>query len=874
MFQKRVYIKIAAVKLKYFGSLNRIIHFYRQHEHWLLRFKFLISLGGLGIVAIVLYMTLQILLAPKNPVTTYSLPYTQTFDDVNLRNWFSKSGVWTLRSGSLSQTIGGEEPNFLHIPLKLPEDTPYHASVFITLKKDTTAAGLTFNAQYPKLTEQQHRVYIFRPTKTTLQLVAGYMDATGSFVPQAQIPLDINTTEFRLDLYVYSDTYLIQLNGQRLIENRPLFYHNGMLGFYTIASAVFDNLQITAADNPNPGDQVYTSDFDQDPGGAGWVPFKGDWRIINGQMTQNDPTAIDAGSGYESSTFQNYVLRTNFSLIQGSGAGLLFNMPSPYQLNGAHMVRFSDEADVLLWGYYDAKGLFIRQGYLNIDSPGTGEHSLKIFSGQNSYDIFLDETLVARDIPLQETRGSVGLVTSRASAGFSFVEVFPLFGADNVTPQVLTPVISATPSPKQTALPAAPTSQASAAPSKASATAQKPETTAQKPETTAQKPEATAQKTEASATTSSAAPSSSATDGNAVVTGESTSYKGDFTGDFKTSGWKVIRGDWAFSGGNLVQTDAQATDLSIVYTPVDYTNFSVTIGLTHQDGFGGGLLFNMPYTDRLNGAHLVRYSDRRPGAIFWGYFDDSGKFVGEGYADVPEASTDHHLFRVVSKKSTYDIYLDNNLIVKDLPFKQNYGHIGLLTSRTSVSYDQVEITGSTAKPPESTTNAVDPLSDLKILSGKWDTQNNVITQQVTEIGEYILNSGTYATEYTIEAEISLPNGGQTGGGFIFHMPDRGTRKGAYLVRLVNGGESIFWGYFDENSKFKGIGSAKLTKAASYVLKLAVRGNLMNVYVNDQMILQDMKLTSTEGWLGLLAHGGVVQFKNVKATITTLPGKTP
>ena len=214
------------------------------------------------------------------------------------------------------------------------------------------------------------------------------------------------------------------------------------------------------------------------------------------------------------------------------------------------------------------------------------------------------------------------------------------------------------------------------------------------------------------------------------------------------------------------------------------------------------------------------------------------------------------------------------LIVKHLPSKQNYGHIGLLTSRASVSYDQVEITGSTAKPPEPTTNVVDPLSDLKILSGKWDTKDNTITQQVTEIGEYILNSGTYATEYTIEAEISLPNGGQTGGGFIFHMPDRGTRKGAYIVRLVNGGESIFWGYFDENSKFQGMGSAKLTKAASYVLKLAVRGNRMDVLVNDQIIVQDMKLTSTEGWLGLLAHGGVVQFKNVKATITTLPGKTP
>ncbi|HNF94451.1 MAG TPA: hypothetical protein PLQ75_07375, partial [Anaerolineales bacterium] len=192
--------------------------------------RVLLSTAGVVVAAGGIFVALQVLVAPDQPVTTYTLPYTQTFDDVNLKRWFSQSGVWTIRTGTLMQTVGGEEAGQMHIPLKVPEDAPYHASVFITLKKDTKQAGLSFNAQYPDLIAKQHRVYISRINPETLELVAGYMDETGAFITQAQVPLTLNTTEFRLDVYVYSNSYLVQVNGQRMIENRPLFYQNGMIG--------------------------------------------------------------------------------------------------------------------------------------------------------------------------------------------------------------------------------------------------------------------------------------------------------------------------------------------------------------------------------------------------------------------------------------------------------------------------------------------------------------------------------------------------------------------------------------------------------------------------------------------------------------------
>lgn len=144
----------------------------------------------------------------------------------------------------------------------------------------------------------------------------------------------------------------------------------------------------------------------------------------------------------------------------------------------------------------------------------------------------------------------------------------------------------------------------------------------------------------------------------------------------------------------------------------------------------------MPYTDRLSGAHLVRYSDNRPDAIFWSYFDDTGKFVGEGYADVPAAGNDHHVLQIVSKSATYDISLDGKVIVR-LPLKQNYGHIGLLASNSSVSFDQVDVGDTQASPTsQSVANGVDALSNLIRLSGKWDTQNGVLIQTVPDAGDH------------------------------------------------------------------------------------------------------------------------------------------
>lgn len=827
-FIMQKFILLIIEKLKaLFTQANAILDRLRTKIPGLPSNRILFYTLGLVFMAVAIFAMLQIFVAPDQPVTTYTLPYTQTFDEVNLKRWFSQSGVWTIRTGTLMQSVGGEEAGQMHIPLKVPEDAPYHASAFITLKKDTRQAGLSFNAQYPDLIAKQHRVYIERLNPETLELVAGYMDETGAFVTQARVPLTVNTTEFRLDVYVFSNSYLVQVNGQRLIENRPLFYQNGMIGFYALGSAVFDTYKLTTAENQNPGDMVYASDFEKEPGGAGWVPISGTWQIASQQMLQSDSNFVDAAIGYETSTFENFTLRATFNHLEGQGAGVLFNMPSPYSMNGAHLVRYSDETDSVVWGYYDSQGVFTRQGFVDASPAGNEAHTLQVFSGDASYDIFLDENMIARDVPLISIQGAVGLVTSRASAAFAHVEVFPLFGASSDPVTALTeetPNATNTPTPQATqiqATAAAPTKGVVSTPIKMDA-----------------------------------------------VGGGASPYFGVFDGKLSDAGWRIINGDWRFANGNFEQVKVDGFDYATVYTKTAFENFSIQTGFMHVEGSGAGILFNMPNTDRLAGASMVRYSDKRDNAIVWGYFDANGVYKNQGYADVPNAGADRHTLRVVGGEKSFSVYLDDRLIVQAVPYESGYGsgYFGLVTSRSHVIYDEVALDGVGAIF-KGTYESMDGFTDQRIVSGKWTIENNKATQTVTDVSDYVWNTGVQASEYTVTAKITLPNTTDSGGGFIIHMSERGTKNNSYIVRLKDGGTGVWWGSINAEGQFKGQGSAPIEAAGkTFTLKLVVKLDSLSVFVNDQEVAKEITISSQEGWIGLLSYGGEVIFEDVKLEV--------
>jgi hypothetical protein len=67
-------------------------------------FRLFVIVVVLGLVAGIFLMVRRSR-SSDQPVATFTFPYVQNFDDVNLRPWYINGGVWTIRDQALLQTV-------------------------------------------------------------------------------------------------------------------------------------------------------------------------------------------------------------------------------------------------------------------------------------------------------------------------------------------------------------------------------------------------------------------------------------------------------------------------------------------------------------------------------------------------------------------------------------------------------------------------------------------------------------------------------------------------------------------------------------------------------------------------------------------------
>lgn len=569
------------------------------------------------------------------------LPYSQTFDDVSIKRWFANDGDWAIRDGALVQETESVEAAHLFVPHWLPESQPYHLTLQIAMADTTRATGIDFNAQYPRVYTQHHRVFVSRNGEQ-LELVAGYVGEIGGFQTQLAVPISPTLQTYTLDLLVDESIYNVQLDGKTLIYKRPLFYQGGLIGMYSAdGPSTFDNMNLEAAEagtadaSPAAAEEATQDESDVAPestpasielpaasnvkAGSGvggqipfsdkWVPFSGDWQVVDGALSQLDADGIDFSIGYQGGVFESYALRVSLSHLKGVGGGLLFNMPSPSQLNGAHMVRYSDTADAIFWGYYDEDGAFTGQGYAKLSPAGQAKHSFEITSAETTYDIYLDDQLIARDIPLIHNSGYLGLITSRSAVTYDLV--------------------------------------------------------------------------------------------NVVTTRDSASQSGPIAGPGTLPGnLRPVSGDWTIEDTAIRQNLSEPSDF-IISTGMFAGEYTLETRVTLpqnpdlQDA-GGGIIFHMPGRSSKANAHMVRLTNSGRG-VFWGYYDDREVFVGQGWAELPGTASLTYDLKVIVQNDTYDLLINGEAIATDGQLMNQEGWIGLLAYRGPVTFQDVRVTLGSGK---------------------------------------------------------------------------------------------------------------------------------------------------------------------------------
>lgn len=158
----------------------------------------------------------------------------------------------------------------------------------------------------------------------------------------------------------------------------------------------------------------------------GWLPFSGDWAMVDGLYVQRVPLGFDRGAGMARfRAGDHYTLSVRIKYISGvMGGGLSFNLERPYAFVNGQLVRFAGERG-LLWGYYDEAARFHPIGGGDLpDGVNAGDgawHTLRLSVRPESFDIAVDGVEIARDQPLRFTAGYFSLHTSESAVAFDDV---------------------------------------------------------------------------------------------------------------------------------------------------------------------------------------------------------------------------------------------------------------------------------------------------------------------------------------------------------------------------------------------------------------------------------------------------------------------
>ena len=761
---------------------------------------------------------LKFRLAPEEPFNEFVYPYEENFDDVDIHKWFKNesSGVWTVRENKLTQTQLINRDMNIFVPRWLVSERRYKISVEIELISDGKAAGINFNAQYPNIFFQHHRVLIMN-SGAAFELSTGLVTKSNEYEERFNVSLNSIDFPARLDVYVGEDTYEVWINGKKLIENRPLVFRNGLVGLIASGGPViFDDLilaedidvafkiDLSEFETSLPDVEyidleniLYSSNFGGNFQENDWQALSGNWEIIDGYLSQQNPEGFNFGIVYRAEEFRQFILRAAFSHKEGIGAGLLFNMPESNHINGAHMVRFAESGNGVFWGYFNQNGTFIGQGYAIMSVNPSSAHTIKVVSGEGVYDIYVDNQKIANNIELMSNSGFIGLTTTQSSAAFALVDISNF--RDNSIVELAREIsIWSDPLRAQQSI---------------------------------------------------------------LING--------FSSNSENMNWIPISGHWRTSQNTLLQTDQGGYDFAIVYQGEIFQDYQLDVPLNHIRGRGAGIIFNMLSQDNLKSAIMVRYSDVA-NLLMWGYFGGDGLYMGQGYAEVASPELDTHTISVVSKEDSYDLYLDGQTVVKDVPSIRNNGYIGLITSRSTARFGPISLSSL------SNAASTPTLGEMKIVSGSWSQIGNLIVQNDSEFTDHILSTGIFGRIYSIEIDISVPDFSERfngGGGIIFHMPGERNWANANMVRLADDGMGLFWGSYNENGVFSGQGFISFdqveeieSRASRYIIKIQVRSDSYDIFVNQINVASNVNLVNREGFIALLSFRGPISFEDPLITL--------
>lgn len=360
-----------------------------------------------------------------------------TFDDPtsSAQAWQFLAGDWVIANGIYSQRqIKGYDYITM---LMLAPQTHYQMEAQVRLVDGEMGGGFIYNA--PNLDNRRGAQSVDMDQQGGF-IRWGRYDDNGNYVYEGGVKVEPSMHDGQwhtLQLLTHGANSTIALDGRILGQatNRSI---SGYLGLTTSQAHVdFDNVAVTTM-SPTAGMNLVGGTTDirpparplsatqavfQDDFGAGnlnrWRVLNGTWQFVDQSYQQLSPAGSDLGS---ISTFQGetYTVTVRMRWLEGAmGGGLYFNMAQRDDKMRSQMINYTSNGTAMQWGYFDDGGNFVFEKLVDVPNGADGAwHTLTVAVDQGQATFLLDQTLLARNVPLTYPSGYIGLLVSNSTVAF------------------------------------------------------------------------------------------------------------------------------------------------------------------------------------------------------------------------------------------------------------------------------------------------------------------------------------------------------------------------------------------------------------------------------------------------------------------------
>ncbi|MCK6485031.1 MAG: hypothetical protein HUU22_18240 [Phycisphaerae bacterium] len=169
----------------------------------------------------------------------------------------------------------------------------------------------------------------------------------------------------------------------------------------------------------------FVDDFKDPAAARRWLPLTGAWTFADGVARQTD-AAFDHGAAVAVQPSGPFRLAVRFRPDGGFlGGGMLFALPTLESRNGGMMIRC--DPDVILWGRFDAAGVF--DFFSNVALPDLSndeqELAIAVDPQRLAMNVFHNGVRVASNVKIAAAEGYVGLQSSGGAHTFTRFEARP-----------------------------------------------------------------------------------------------------------------------------------------------------------------------------------------------------------------------------------------------------------------------------------------------------------------------------------------------------------------------------------------------------------------------------------------------------------------